>query len=81
MLQVESHSFSVADSVNFMNFICGIMHVLFPHPSILRRKFLEELAFLFFKKFFCLLLGPSCFMMFSKSLSFRDPGSLSLLWV
>ena len=80
MLQVESDSFSVADSVNFMNSICGIMHVLFPHPSILRRKFLEELAFLFFKKFFCSLLGPSCFMI-SNSLSFRDPGSLRLLWV
>ena len=36
MLQVESDSFSVADSVNFMNSICGIMHVLSPHPSILR---------------------------------------------
>ena len=81
MLQVESHSFSVADSVNFMNSICGIMHVLSPHPSILRLEISGGACVFVLQEVFCSLLGPSCFMMFSKSLSFRDPGSLRLLWV
>ena len=81
MLQVESHSFSVADSVYFMNSICGIMHVLFPHPSILRLEISGGAYVFVLQEVFCSLLGPSCFMIFSNSLSFRDPGSLCLLWV
>ena len=81
VLQVESDSFSVADSVNFMNSICGIMHVLFSHPSILRLENSGGACIFVLQEVFCSLLGPSCFMMFSKSLSFRDPGSLRLLWV
>ena len=66
MLQVESHSFSVADSVNFMNSICGIMHVLFSHPSILRLENSGGACIFVLQEVFCSLLGPSCFMMFSE---------------
>ena len=64
MLQVESDSFSVADSVNFMNSIRGIMHVLSPHPSILRLEISGGACVFVLQEVFCSLLGPSCFMNF-----------------